>query len=115
VTSLIDPKNVDICRSQLGIHVEVSPAIAPVAERAREAVKEVIEAWSLRPRLAARPLIDLEAERVEEETASHEPSWTRYYRKANSLSFYPVRIHKRSSRKLAVLRLQQPLIRRLTR
>ncbi len=43
------------------------------------------------------------------------PSWTRYYRKANSLSFYPVRIHKRSSHKLAVLRLQQPLIRRLTR
>ena len=43
------------------------------------------------------------------------PSWARYYRKANSLSFYPVRIHKRSSQKLAVLRLQQPLILRLTR
>src|SRR6267378_3491277 len=44
------------------------------------------------------------------------PSWTRYYRKANSLSFYPVRIHKRSSHKLPVLRLiAAPLIRRLTR
>src|SRR6266403_5359234 len=42
------------------------------------------------------------------------PSWAQYYRKANSLSFYPVRIHKRSSHKLAVLRFEQPLIRRLT-
>jgi NACHT conflict system protein len=72
VTSLIEPANVDICRSQLGLHVEVSPAIAPVAERAREAVKEVVETWSLRPRLAGRPQIDLDAERVEEERASNE-------------------------------------------
>src|SRR6266478_3708450 len=43
------------------------------------------------------------------------PSCTRYYCKPNSLSFYPVRIHLGSYHRLAVLRLQQPLIRRLTR
>jgi hypothetical protein len=42
------------------------------------------------------------------------PSWTRYYRKANPLSFYPARIRKRSSHKLAVLLLQQLLIPRLS-
>src|SRR5882762_7118954 len=30
VTSLLDPANADICRVQLGIHVEVNPALAPV-------------------------------------------------------------------------------------
>jgi hypothetical protein len=72
VTSLLDPANVDVCRSQLGIHVEVSPAIAPVVERARQAVAEVVETWSLRPRLAGHPLIDLDAERVKEGGESHE-------------------------------------------
>jgi hypothetical protein len=72
LTSLLDPANADICRAQLGIHVEFNPALAPVAERAREAVTEVVEAWSVRPVLAGRPLIDLDAERVEEERESHE-------------------------------------------
>jgi hypothetical protein len=43
------------------------------------------------------------------------PSWRGYYRKPNPLSFYPVRIHKRSSHKLAVLLLQQPLMPRFSR
>jgi hypothetical protein len=72
VTSLLDPKNADICRAQLGIHVELNPALAPVAERVREAVIEVVETWLVRPRLAGRPLIDLDVERVEEERESHE-------------------------------------------
>jgi len=72
VTSLIETQNANICRAQLGIHVEVSPALAPIAERALEALNEVIESWSSRPRLAARPLIDLDAERVEEATSTRE-------------------------------------------
>jgi hypothetical protein len=64
VRSLQDPANADICRTQLGIHVEIAPALIPVAESTRAAVIEVIGAWSSRPRLAGRPLVDLDAERV---------------------------------------------------
>src|SRR5487761_292407 len=70
VTSLIDPSNADICRSQLGIHIEGKLELQSVIARAREAVAETIDTWALRPRLRGRPLIDLDAERVEEE--SHE-------------------------------------------
>ena len=72
VTSLLDPANADICGAQLGIQIEVSPVLAPVLERARAAVTEVVEAWSARPRLAGRPLVDLFAERVVEGRESHE-------------------------------------------
>jgi hypothetical protein len=72
VTSLIDPSNADICRSQLGIHIEGKPELQSVIARARQAVAEAIDTWSLRPRLRGRPLIDLDAERVEEERESHE-------------------------------------------
>jgi len=72
VTSLLDPANADICRAQLGIQIEVSPVLAPVLERARAAVTEVVEAWSARPRLAGRPLVDLFAERVVEGRESHD-------------------------------------------
>jgi hypothetical protein len=51
VTSLIDPSNADICRSQLGIHIEGKPELQSVIARARQAVAEAIDTWSLRPRL----------------------------------------------------------------
>jgi hypothetical protein len=73
VTSLIDPTNADICWSQLGIHIEQKPELQPVIERAREAVAEIVEIWARRPRLSGRPLIDLDAERVEDGRESHEP------------------------------------------
>jgi len=72
VTSLIDPSNADICRSQLGIHIEGRPEREPVLTRAREAVAEVLTTWARRPRLSGRPLIDLDAERVEEQRETHE-------------------------------------------
>jgi hypothetical protein len=72
VTSLIDPSNADICRAQLGIHIEEKPELQSVTARAREAIAEVIDTWALRPRLRGRPLIDLDVGRVEEELESHE-------------------------------------------
>jgi hypothetical protein len=72
VTSLIAPSNADICRSQLGIHIEGKPELQSVIAHAREAVTEVVETWASRPRLKGRPLIDLDAERVEEGRESHE-------------------------------------------
>jgi hypothetical protein len=72
ITSLIDPANSDICRAQLGIHIESKPELKSVIVRTREAAAEVIENWARRPRLVGRPLIDLDAERVEEERGVHE-------------------------------------------
>ncbi len=72
VTSLIAPSNADICRSQLGIHIEGKAELQSIIVRAREAVTEVLETWASRPRLKGRPLIDLDAERVEEGRESHE-------------------------------------------
>src|ERR1700731_2750106 len=59
VTSLMQPWNADICRSQLGIHIEGKSELQTLAARAREAIAEVIETWATRPRLKGRPLIDL--------------------------------------------------------
>src|SRR6267142_4564192 len=41
VTSLIDPSNADICRSQLGIHIEGKPELQSVIMGARDAIAEV--------------------------------------------------------------------------
>jgi hypothetical protein len=72
VTSLLDPSNSDICRSQLGIRIETNRELQPIIVRAREAIAETIETWAQRPRLRGRPLIDLDAVRVEGERESHE-------------------------------------------
>ena len=72
ITSLIQPWNADICRSQLGIHIQGKPELQTLAARAREAIAEVIESWATRPRLKGRPLIDLDAEKIEEGRESRE-------------------------------------------
>jgi hypothetical protein len=72
ITSLMDPSNADICRSQLGIQIEAKPELQSVTVRAREAAAEAIDNWAQRPRLRGRPIIDLDAERVEGERESQE-------------------------------------------
>ena len=72
ITSLMQPWNADICRSQLRIHIEGKPELQTLAARAREAIAEVIETWATRPRLKGRPLIDLDAEKIEEGQESRE-------------------------------------------
>lgn len=71
VTSLIDPSNADICRSQLGIHIEGKPELQSIIALAHQAVAEVVGNWAHRPRLVGRPLIDLEVEKVDEGRDSH--------------------------------------------
>jgi hypothetical protein len=44
----------------------VVPLVVPSVSRASDAAAEVVAIWEQRPRLAGRPLIDLDAERVEE-------------------------------------------------
>ena len=53
-------------------HIEGKPEFQTVIARAHEAVAEAIDTWAQRPRLRGRPLIDLDAEKVEEERESHE-------------------------------------------
>ncbi len=72
VTSLLDPSNADVCRSQLGIHPEEKPELQSVFACVREAIGEVIDNWAQRPRLRGRPLVDLDAERIEGERDSPE-------------------------------------------
>lgn len=71
VTSLMDPANAAICSSQLGIAVEIKPEIGAVLHRACEAAAEVVVAWERRPRLAGRPLIELDAEKIDESNGTH--------------------------------------------
>lgn len=66
VTSLMDPANAAICSAQLGIPVETKPELEDVLGRAWLAAAEVIADWENRPRLAGRPLIELDAETTEE-------------------------------------------------
>ena len=74
VTALMEPANAVICSAQLGIPVEVKPELPRTGARthALHAAAEVVASWEQRPRLAGRPLIDLDAERVEEARENRE-------------------------------------------
>jgi hypothetical protein len=65
VTSLLDPRNADICKAQLGITVPVPAALEPSFESSLAAAAEVADDWERRSRSTDRPLIDLEAEKPE--------------------------------------------------
>jgi len=71
VTSLMDPANAAICSSQLGISVELQAELILLLQRARDATTDVVATWERRPRLAGRPLIELDAERIEEANDAH--------------------------------------------
>jgi hypothetical protein len=42
VRSLQEPANADVCRSQLGIHIDEKPGLTPVIARARDSAAEVV-------------------------------------------------------------------------
>lgn len=65
ITDLMLPANISICRSQLGLQVPLEPSITELVENAREAISEVIADWRSNPRLAGRPLIPLQAVKLE--------------------------------------------------
>ncbi len=61
VVWLLDPANSDICRDQLGIAPSITPELTAAYERAREAAKDVAANWDRLVRRNSRPLISLNA------------------------------------------------------
>jgi hypothetical protein len=61
ITWLLDPANSSICRDQLGIAPSMTPELAPALVRAREAAKELADDWDHNFRRTERPLISLNA------------------------------------------------------
>ncbi len=66
ITWLMDPANSDICRDQLGIAPSMAPELAPAYERAREAAKDLADNWDRMIRSTDRPLISLNAVKLNE-------------------------------------------------
>lgn len=62
VTSLLDPANLALCRTHLGLSVAVEASAVSEAGQVRDAIVEVSAAWS-HP-LDGKPLIDLRAVRM---------------------------------------------------
>jgi hypothetical protein len=65
VTSLMDPSNVALCRTHLGLPVTIEASMVTQLQQIRDAVAEVVAAWS-HP-LEGRPLIELRAVRMDDE------------------------------------------------
>jgi hypothetical protein len=63
---LLDPANADICRDQLGISPSMTPDLAPAYQRTREAAKDVVDRWESMIRRTDRPLISLNAVKLNE-------------------------------------------------
>ncbi len=61
ITWLMEPANSDICRDQLGIAPSITPDLTAAYERAREAAKDVAANWDRLVRRTSRPLISLNA------------------------------------------------------
>jgi hypothetical protein len=59
ITSLLNPANLALCRTILGIPVTLDPPLEELLAHVKEAAVEVLNAWSVR--LAGKPLIDLRA------------------------------------------------------
>ena len=63
ITSLLDPSNASLLQGHLGIHIDIEPTLAQLAEQVRRAAAEVADAWS--KRIQDTPLIDLRLIRLE--------------------------------------------------
>jgi HEAT repeat protein len=59
ITSLMNPVNVALCRTHLGIPVTLGQPVEELVQRVRDAASEAVAAWSVR--LAGKPFIDLRA------------------------------------------------------
>ncbi len=67
ITDLMLPSNVSLCGSHLGIQVQVEPVLSELVDNARGAISEVISGWMLNPQLAGKPMIALQAARLDEQ------------------------------------------------
>ena len=61
IDSLMNPSNIMICRSHLGIPVTIEPSLQEILARARLAASEVRAGWVESLRLGTRPQIELRA------------------------------------------------------
>jgi hypothetical protein len=69
IMSLMLPSNAPLCGTHLGIPVTIEESTLGLIERARDATAEVIAAWIAHPRLVGRPLISLQAVKLDESGA----------------------------------------------
>lgn len=66
ITWLLDPANSSICRDQLGIAPAMTPDLEPALKRSLEAAKEIANNWDRIFRRTDRPLISLNAVKLNE-------------------------------------------------
>ena len=66
ITWLMDPANSDICRDQLGIDPSMPPELEPDLKRAQDSANELAGNWDRTFRKPGRPLISLNAVKVDE-------------------------------------------------
>ncbi len=59
LTSLMDPKNVSLCRTQLGISVPIEAVTEELGSRVLMATSELAGNWLKHPRIAGKPLMAL--------------------------------------------------------
>lgn len=67
ITSLMLPSNAPLCQTILGIPVVIEESKVELIDKARDATDEVIAAWLAHPRLSGKPLIALQAVKLDQE------------------------------------------------
>ena len=65
VTSLLDPSNLALCRTHLGLPVAMDASVVTQGKQVRDAISDVSAAWS--GLLGGNPLIDLRAVRINDD------------------------------------------------
>ena len=72
ITSLMLPSNATLCPSHLGIPVTIEESTLGLIERARDATADVTADWLAHPRLIGRPLLLLQAVKLDKSGADSE-------------------------------------------
>ena len=67
ITSLMLPSNAPLCRSILGIPMVIEESKVKLIDKARDATTDVTAAWLAHPRLSGKPLIALQAVKLDQE------------------------------------------------
>jgi hypothetical protein len=65
ITSLMVPTNAVLCRTMLGMQVPIDQDDADLLTKVREAVAEEAQNWRARPRIANRPIVSLQAVKLD--------------------------------------------------
>jgi hypothetical protein len=68
ITSLMDPKNVSLCRTQLGMAIPIEVDVEELGAWALAATSERTANWLAHPRIAGRPLTNLRITRLTRES-----------------------------------------------